>query len=290
MEIKSLACTDFDTIFRAFSEAFADYEMQLNKQQLQAMFTRRGFDASLSFAAFEEEKIVAFTCNGIGYFEGVPTAYDTGTGTLKEYRGRGLATKIFEYSIPYLQANGITRYLLEVLQHNTKAVSVYRNLGFQVSREFNYFRQCNDLVENKNATPSVSYQIKLIQVDDYKTIIPRFWDFTPSWQNSFESINRAPADFITPGIFVAERLIAYCVFEPANGDITQIAVDKQYRRKGLASLLLSRMMEANKCPSLKAINAEVECDSITHFLQSHNIIARGKQFEMIKELGKSKHQ
>lgn len=286
MEIKSLTHTDFDTIFHAFSEAFAGYEMQLDKQQLQVMFTRRGFDANLSFAAFEGKKIVAFTCNGIGYFESTPTAYDTGTGTLKEYRGKGLATQIFEYSIPHLQANGITRYLLEVLQHNTKAVSVYRNLGFLVSREFNYFRQDNNFVENKTTTPSIPYQIKPIQIEDFKTIIPSFWDFTPSWQNSLESVNRAPADFITLGIFTVNQLIAYSVFEPANGDITQIAVDKKYRRKGFGSLLLSRMLEANKYPFLKVINTEIGCESITRFLQVHNIIIRGKQFEMIKELKK----
>ena len=82
-------------------------------------------------------KIVAFTLNGIGYFNRIPTAYDTGTGTLKNYRGKGLATKIFEYSIPYLKSANVKQYLLEVLQYNTKAVSVYRKLGFEVIREFN---------------------------------------------------------------------------------------------------------------------------------------------------------
>lgn len=37
MEIRSLAQTDFTTIFDGFSRAFADYELQLNKEQLQAM-------------------------------------------------------------------------------------------------------------------------------------------------------------------------------------------------------------------------------------------------------------
>ena len=84
MEIKSLEKTDFNTLFRAFGRAFADYEVQLNAEQLRAMLTRRGFDPALSFAAFDGAQIAAFTLNGIGNFNGVPTAYDTGTGTLKE--------------------------------------------------------------------------------------------------------------------------------------------------------------------------------------------------------------
>jgi ribosomal protein S18 acetylase RimI-like enzyme len=109
------------------------------------MLKRRGFNPDLSFAAFDNNEIVSFTFNGIGNFNGIPTAYDTGTGTLKSHRGKGLATQIFEYSIPYLREAGIRQYLLEVLQHNTKAVSVYKNLGFKTSREFNYFAQKNEL-------------------------------------------------------------------------------------------------------------------------------------------------
>lgn len=133
MEIRSLADTDFDTLYEAFSQAFADYEVQINGAQLRRMLKRRGFDARLSFAAFDGDRIAAFTLNGIGNYDGLPTAYDTGTGTLEAYRGQGLATRIFEHSIPYLKEAGIGRYLLEVLQHNTKAVSVYRKLGFDVT-------------------------------------------------------------------------------------------------------------------------------------------------------------
>lgn len=149
MEVKSLGNTSLDKLFEAFRQAFADYEIQLNKAELLTMLKRRGFDPSLSFAVFDGEKIVSFTCNGTGNFYEIPTAYDTGTGTLKDYRGQGLATQVFEYSIPYLKEAGIKEYLLEVLQHNTGAVSVYSKLGFEVTREFYYFRQKNELINRE---------------------------------------------------------------------------------------------------------------------------------------------
>ena len=152
MKIKSLGKISFNTIFKAFNQAFADYEVQLNNAQLQTMLKRRGFNPELSFAAFDRDEIIAFTLNGTGNFNGIPTAYDTGTGTLKDYRGKGLATKIFEYSIPYLKKRNIEQYLLEVLQHNIKAVSVYKHLGFEVTREFNYFIQKNEEINNKTRT------------------------------------------------------------------------------------------------------------------------------------------
>lgn len=283
MEIKSLSETDFGVIFHAFNQAFADYEIQLDRQQLRTMVKRRGFNPGLSFAAFEGNEIVAFTLNGTGNFNGIATAYDTGTGTLKGYRGKGLATKIFEYSIPFLREQNIKQYLLEVLQHNTKAVSVYKNIGFEVSREFNYFRQENEKIKNDIKTSDIPCSIKQINIGDFD-FLPDFWDFYPSWQNSFESINRASNDFVSLGAFIGNKLAGYCVFEPASGDITQIAVDKQCRREGIASLLLKEVVCLNKNDAVKVINTDISCSSITAFLKSKNIEITGMQYEMIREM------
>ena len=246
------------------------------------MLKRRGFYPNLSIAAFEGDEIVAFTLNGIGDFNLVPTAYDTGTGTLLEYRGKGLATKIFEYSIPFLKEAGIKQYLLEVLQHNTKAVSVYRKLGFEVSREFNYFVQKNEKIRNECEGSTVC-SIRNISIEEV-TATADFWDFSPSWQNSFEAIKRATEDFICLGTFIDNKLAGYCVFDPTSGDITQIAVGKDYRRKGVASLLLKEVVRLNRYETIKVINTDVPCSSITDFLKENNILVSGKQFEMIKTL------
>ncbi len=283
MEIRSLGNTSFDELFEAFERAFADYEMQLDKAEHVAMLKRRGFDPKLSFAAFDGDKIVSFTCNGIGDFHGIPMAYDTGTGTLKDYRGRGLATRIFEYSIPYLREAGIKEYLLEVLQHNTGAVSVYRKLGFEVTREFYYFRPENGQINREVKAIDFPYSLQPIDINEYEAI-PGFWDFKPSWQNSFDAINRAPEDFVCLGVFTEGRLVGYGVFEPMSRDVTQIAVDKEYRRKGIGSLLFQKMLECNKYNSVKIVNTDVACDSMTAFLKSRNIEPTGKQFEMIKKL------
>ncbi len=187
--IKPLNNISFSSIFSAFDRAFEEYEMQLNKDELNTLLRRRGFVPELSFGAFENEKLIAFTLNGIGFYNNIKTAYDTGTGTLKEYRGQGLATKIFNHSIPFLKKANVTQYLLEVLQHNSKAVSVYKNLGFEISREFNYFFR---------------------KTDDFKII----------------------------GVYKNGNLVGYSIFEPNSGDITQIAVDKNFRRKGMATIKL----------------------------------------------------
>jgi ribosomal protein S18 acetylase RimI-like enzyme len=294
MVIKTLSSTPISEIINVHVQAFAEYELQLNDEELKTMWKRRGFNPTLSFAAFEEDKIVSYTLNGIGNFNGLKMAYDTGTGTLKEYRGKGLATKIFEHSIPFLKAASITHYLLEVLQHNTKAFSVYQKIGFEIAREFNYFVWKNEDINLEIKNIEIPVTIKQLDIEDIEISrfaandnqygISNFWDFEPSWQNSFESICRAKEDFICLGAFVAKRLVGYCVFEPNSGDITQIAVDKPFRRKGIASLLLYEISKLNRTAKTKLLNTDISCSSIIDFLKAKNIEIAGKQFEMIKKI------
>lgn len=281
--ITSLKNENPDAIYEAFAQAFNDYEIQLSKEEFFRMMSRRGFDPSLSFAAYENDKIVAFTLNGIGEFNGIKTAYDTGTGTIKEYRGKGLASEIFKYSIPYLKSSGIEQYLLEVLQHNEKAVSIYKKLGFEVSREFNYFVKDNSELQFGAKQLNQGYQVIDIDLNNTNLML-EFCDFNPSWQNSFEAISRNPLDFKAIGITDSESLIGYCIFEPNSGDISQIAVDRTHRRKGVGNHLLSQILKNNKHNSIKIINTDVSCTSITNFLKANFIDPIGKQFEMIKKL------
>ncbi len=292
MDIRSLADTSFETLSEAFGAAFATYEVQVTPDELRTMLRRRGFDPRLSFAAFDDAgRIMGFTLNGIGTFsggsacDGVPTAYDTGTGTLPEYRGRGLASRIFEFSLPHLRGAGITQYLLEVLQHNTAAVSVYRKLGFEVSREFGYFRAASDDVRSAGEGLGGDYEIRHIEPAALRDGGAEFCDFEPSWQNGFEAVERAPEDFVTLGAFDGGRLAGYVIFEPSAGDITQIAVAKARRRRGIGSALLTEMLRLNRAPGVKCINTETGRDeALFAFLQARGILLAGRQFEMIKRL------
>lgn len=280
IEVKSLSQVGFDTLYAAFSKAFKDYEISINRYELQKMLIRRGFDANLSFGAFDNHRLVSFTFNGIGWHNGQLTAYDTGTGTVEDYRGQGLASKVFTESIPYLTDAGVSQYLLEVLQHNESAISVYRKLGFEVSREFNYFVCEAKSLKILKKELSESYSIKPITLDDLGEVT-MFWDFSPSWQNSFASIFRSQADFTVLGSYYNNALVGYAIFEPTTGDITQLAVHKQHRRKGIGTVLLGEMLKRNKHSNIKAVNTEVGCENVTLFFEANGLPLKGKQYEMV---------
>lgn len=284
MEIRSLENIDFDTLFNAFSKAFADYEIHFDKSEVQSMLKRRGFLPQLSFAAYDNGEIVAFTLNGVGMFNGILTAYDTGTGTVKEHRGHGLAGEIFSHSLPFLKEAGISQYLLEVLQNNHKAISVYHRMQFDTTREFDCFKQS---IADILPYPAVKqcHNLRLVAVG---TEIIRnsqsFCDFSPSWQNSIESIERGSSGLSCIGAYYKEELVGYCVFDPQSGDLTQIAVEKEHRRKGIASMLLTEVIKQLHTDFVKVINVPSDNKSLSSFLKSKNIQLMNKQFEMIRKL------
>lgn len=151
------------------------------------------------------------------------------TGTIKEYRGQGLAGQIFNYSIPYLKAAGIRQYLLEVLLNNEKAIAVYRRLGFEVIREFDCFRQS---LGNVSGTHPASEKCAcIVRNIDFESVARAqgFCDFLPSWQNSIDSIRRGQDGLTMLGAFIGESLAGYCVFDPVTGDLTQVAVSPEFR-------------------------------------------------------------
>lgn len=281
MEIRNLEHTDFDTLFKGFERAFADYEIHFEKEEVRSMINRRGYNPKLSFAAFDDNEIVAFTLNGTGTFNNIPTAYDTGTGTVKEYRGQSLAGKIFTYSIPFLREAGIRQYLLEVLQNNEKAISVYRRMHFETTREFDCFRQTIERLDNQDV--NAGCLVESVSLDAIRQS-QSCCDFTSSWQNSIESMERGISELTCLGAFLAGKMVGHCVFDVQTGDLTQIAVRCDYRRKGIGSQLLQEAVRRMKTGFIKVLNIDSETPAMPAFLQNRNIPLVSKQFEMILPL------
>jgi len=281
--IKSLTGISKDSLYEAFNAAFKDYERTWTWEEFENILVRNGYVPEISFGAFDGDRLVSFTLNAIGSFDGQTTAYDTGTGTIKDYRGKGLASEIFTTSIPYLIEAGASAYVLEVLPHNTKAVSIYSKLGFKVRRELNYFLQPKDDVKlNPKSLPE---RINLVETDlSTKDVMQSMLDYMPSWQNSFDSIARGIDHFKIMGAFHNGSLVGYGVLEPSSGDITQLAVSPSYRRQGIATNILSELFKYNRSETVKAINVETNCVTMNSFLAGIQFELKGKQFEMIREL------
>jgi len=280
-EIRNLEHVPFDIIYTAWEDAFSGYERTRTAAELHQMLQRRGFNPRLSFAVFDGDEMLSFTLNGTGHWQGRPTVYDTGTGTIKKARGRGYPAKLFNTTLPFLKKAGIQQYLLEVLQHNETAVRIYRDIGFRVTREFDY-TYCDVACLHVSAHQlAAAYRLADL---DLQFDRDGFHDFEPSWQNSTEAMNRVPGQFFKLGVYQGDTLVAYGIIDPDSGDIPQIAVHRDHRRQGIGSAVLYRLLAENPSSHVQVINSDA-CDPVfASFLAAAGFPRKGKQFEMMLDI------
>ncbi len=282
MEIKSLSKIPFSEVLDAFQNAFQDYAVTFDRDAVKAMFERRGFCPDLSFGMFDNGRIVSFLLNGTGMYCGMMTCYDCGTGTLPEYRGKHLVSELIVAAAGELKRAGIKRYILEVIESNSSALTAYQREGFEIASRYLCFNQ--EIASLHVASDiKLDIEVKDIDVDGIRDLA-HFQDFSPSWQNDIESLRRGRAGVIMKAAMYENRWVGYCAADPVTGDIAQIAVDRNFRRRGVATYLLREILKHVTSSTVKVLNVDSECKSLPAFLAALNFRPGLSQFLMSKSL------
>ena len=279
----TLENVSIEKLHTTFTEAFSDYEVKIDIPilKLQQRLQRTGYLTEASIGASDNDVLVGFLLNSIREWDGKLTAYDTGTGVIKEYRNKGITSSMFLNVLKNLKEMEVQQYLLEVIQSNTSAVHLYKKQGFEVSREFECFN-----LDKKLFTCAPTHQVQHIneitEIDWIKLM--SFWDFKPSWQNSVDSINAVSDEFICSIVSINDEIVGYGMIDKNTGDIPQIAVDKNYRGKGIGSSILADLVKNTESCSLNVVNVDSQCDSMKDFLLNLGFKLMIKQYEMILAL------
>ena len=268
MVIRPLTANDFDAVHEAFNAAFSDYlvPLSLTREQFAEMMRRRGWVPEVSVAAFEDERIVAFTLNAVED----DRAYDTGTGVIPTHRRRGLASQMMQRSFDLLR--DCTTYTLEVLEGNGRAVELYRSLGFQVSRGLQSWKYEAHRLKGSEAQSDANQSLSLCALEP----LSLFWDVSPSWQNTTTSIARATDPHVTLG-----DEDGYAIVFPSTGDLPQLAVRREARRRGIGRRLLDQAASVAGKP-LRIMNVDERDEGIAAFLERVGATRFVRQLEMIR--------
>jgi ribosomal protein S18 acetylase RimI-like enzyme len=265
MEILPLTGTPLDTLVTAFNDAFSDYAVKLTmtRVDLERMLTRRGYIAAASVGAFDGERLVGFTFNGI---DG-DVAYDSGTGVIPSRRRGGLARAMMERSFELTRHAGATRYLLEVLEVNDRAVALYRGMGLTETRRF----QCWTYDSQRHGRFTELANAQLAE-------LAAWCDVPLSWQNSLASLARAT----DPYVILGDERAAIVIF-PYNGDVPLLAVSRDHRRQGLGRALLDAAA-TRAAKTLRMMNIDDRDVGIAAFLETVGAKKLARQIEMVREL------
>lgn len=274
---------DFTSIHGAWLEGFGDYavRLELTEAQLREMIRRRGYSPEASVGVFEGTRLVAFTLNGTGTWSGESAVYDTGTAVIPEFRRRGLGRQMLDYAIPALRDRGFARYVLEVLESNSGAVSLYEQHGFTTSRRLLCFTLEPAAVPPRPAAQGIT--IRDVR-DDWKTF-SAFWDVQPSWQNSIESIGRSHALHRTIAAYSGTTCLGYAIVFPETRDLAQIAVALSARYRGIGSQLLRAAAEAIEPGGpMRILNIDGSAAGVLQFFRAAGARDLVAQYEMTRSL------
>jgi ribosomal protein S18 acetylase RimI-like enzyme len=279
----TLENTNIEILHKTFLKAFSDYQvkMELPILKFEQMLQRRGYVSEISMGAFKNQELIGFVLNGLRQWNGKPTVYDLGTGVIGEYRKQGITSNMLFNIKRLLKEKTVEQYLLEVIQSNTSAVQLYKKQGFQIIRELECF-QLDKNKYNQSATWKVEHVDK-INWSDWKELT-EFWDFTPSWQNSIDSINAVLGSFIYSIVRVDNIIVGYGVIDKTTGDIPQIAVNKQYRNKGIAKSIVADLLRNTESNRISATNVDGQSKFMKDFLLKIGFEYVINQYEMILEL------
>ncbi len=278
----NLKNTDFKEIHAAFLDAFSNYEepFELTEQELRYMLERRGYDQELSYGAFYEKKLVGFVLNATGNWYGRSTAYDTGTGIVKEFQGQGIARKLFDLTIKELKEKKIKQYLLEVIKTNSKAIQLYQSMGFQIHKIYDYY-----VFPKSKLTDNPSKKIKDIifeEIDVFdREYVEKCCSIYPSWQNSNDAVDRKFDHFTILKATKQEELIGYGVIERHTGDIPQLAIHPKYRKQGIGRVLIQELAHFTMSNQMKMINIQSDYIPYKDFFSNLEISPGKGQYEMI---------
>ncbi|WP_214742298.1 GNAT family N-acetyltransferase [Exiguobacterium sp. s48] len=126
-------------LYRAFMTGFSDYiiPFQFDEQTFEDIFLVRDQNQpSRSIVAYDGETPVGVVLSGIAYLDSKWQTRCGGLAVAPHVRKLGVATELMQR----FEAEAKGTRLLEVIQGNVAALSLYQRLGYKTTREILYFQ------------------------------------------------------------------------------------------------------------------------------------------------------
>ncbi len=271
MDIRLLSEEDFEALYRTFKIAFTNNEVSFQPSVEEfghRLHKKLLMNIDISAGSYDGNEMTGFILHSSGIYQGIPTAYNGGTGVLPGFRNQKTAINIYEFLIPRIQRKFLARILLEVVETNKNAISLYEKIGFTFKRKFKCYKM------SKTFETHSKVRVEEGTIDEVNF---SFTDFEPSFIDSSEHLKRggervllSKKEDITTG---------YLIFQPHLGRISQLAVDGMHRQSGAGEALLYQAQSLSEKP-LTIMNIPEDEIGFDSFLKRCGFQNQVNQYEM----------
>ncbi len=262
----------------AMNAAFSDYvvPLSLTEDKFRDFQKQRGFSPEHSFVALAGEEIAAFWFSSppLSAYDG--HAYTLSVGTAPAHRRKGLSRQLLHKVIDRQKPDEGRGLQLEVITTNDKAVKAYRDFGFEVSRTLRVCRTAGERPDVSQKTEFTAEKIRLDQLPDDESL---FFDTRPTPQNSRAALSALQDTAHVLAVWMDGGLIGWGAAY-ADGSVAQIAVLKEFRRRGAGRALLHGLWCATGADRLTFVNVDTAAKGVNAFLDDAGVEDRVHQSEM----------
>ncbi|MEM6830993.1 MAG: hypothetical protein AAF551_10805, partial [Bacteroidota bacterium] len=103
MDKRLLTKNDFEQLHQAFCRAFSNSRVALNpgkKAFDYRMHKKLNINYDLSGGIFDGQELIGFILHASNIYEGIPTAFNGGTGVIPGFRSQKIGEELYEFLIP----------------------------------------------------------------------------------------------------------------------------------------------------------------------------------------------
>lgn len=271
MEKRLIKKENFDSLHAAFCQAFSGYKVDINPSKEEfdlRLHSKLNIDYELSAAAFDGTDMVGFILHTSNLYEGIPTAFNGGTGVIPGFRNQKTAEELYEFLLPKIIEKSLARVILEVIDTNQTAIRLYEKIGFSYRRKF--------LCYKLEKPTQIASDLMVIE-GGLNDVNDDFADFEPSFIDSKNQLLLGKEKTLI--IKTDGKIGGYIAFQPKQGRISQIAVSRLYRREGMGSALIAAAQKLSE-KKLTVINVPEDEVGFQNFLLTSGFENQVNQFEM----------
>ncbi|MEP0133402.1 MAG: GNAT family N-acetyltransferase [Eudoraea sp.] len=273
MIVNNLSKISVNELIDCFLKAFEGYyvKMPSERNYYKERWKAAKVDLNFSYGMFDKGKLVGFIIHAIDKRFGILTAFNTGTGVLPEYRGKGIVNSIYEYALKDLWTEGVEKSTLEVIRKNEKAIRCYEKVGFIVSKKYKCYTgdikvKCSDKLDLK--------EIALKDIDWGKLPNQQYY----SWDFQKETLLEGNYTFVQ--VFNKGEIESFFIINRINGYLAQFDILNTENRGW--NRLFSAIKEFSD--KIKVINVDERLTDKLNYLILIGLKNSIDQFEMELEI------
>lgn len=284
-DFRGLEKTDIKEMHQAFLLAFADYQLPFRlsyEQFIQKFILKLNIDYPLSVGIFDDKKLVAFIFTSVGEYRGLKTAYNGGTGVIPGHRSKGLTIQMYEYLWPKFKQENITQAVLEVLTENEQAIKSYRSCGFSIYTTYHCFSITSDSLRKGSSVPEGFLIEKATQAD--WALYRRFHDTETYFLDSIPMLKHHLSDEYLAEAKIGDRVVGYVIFQPQVSRISRLAVDKDFRGRGIGKELISYSLQLSNSHPVTILNIDYKETELISLLRHLGFRQTVDQYEMVRKI------